>query len=97
MLKDWAVVHRQGTVTTADFTAHAQQYAAGPLDGLFDAWLREPTVPHHLIPRHRPAPQTCRSHRLRRRGGLARPRFIPQERPQETNRLLTDWPASLAT
>ncbi|MFD5734878.1 M1 family metallopeptidase [Streptomyces sioyaensis] len=45
MLKDWTRRHRHGTVTTADFTAHAQQYAAAPLDDLFDAWLREPSLP----------------------------------------------------
>ncbi|MFE6743196.1 M1 family metallopeptidase [Streptomyces tubercidicus] len=53
MLKDWAVWHRHGTVVTADFTAHAQQYAAEPLDGFFDAWLREPAVPplpHSVTP-----------------------------------------------
>ncbi|MEU9124502.1 M1 family metallopeptidase [Streptomyces sp. NPDC048506] len=45
MLKDWTRRHRHGTVSTTDFTTHAQQYAVGPLDGLFDAWLREPSLP----------------------------------------------------
>lgn len=45
MLRDWTRNHRHGAVTTADFTAHAQRYAASPLDGLFDAWLREPSLP----------------------------------------------------
>lgn len=45
MLKDWTGIHRHGAVSTDDFTAHAQQYTAAPLDGLFDAWLREPSLP----------------------------------------------------
>lgn len=45
MLGDWTRNHRHGAVRTADFTAHAQRYAASPLDGLFDAWLREPSLP----------------------------------------------------
>lgn len=45
MLRDWTTNHRHGAVTTADFTAHAQRYATSPLDGLFDAWLREPSLP----------------------------------------------------
>ncbi|MFI6448215.1 M1 family metallopeptidase [Kitasatospora sp. NPDC050543] len=45
MVRDWAAIHRHGVVSTADFTAHARHYAAGPLDGLFDAWLREGALP----------------------------------------------------
>ncbi|WP_405413052.1 M1 family metallopeptidase [Streptomyces decoyicus] len=45
MLKDWTRKHRHGAVRTADFTTHAQQYTAAPLEGLFDAWLREPALP----------------------------------------------------
>lgn len=45
MLNDWTTGHRHGAVRTADFTTHAQQYAAASLDGLFDAWLREPSLP----------------------------------------------------
>ncbi|MER5971733.1 M1 family metallopeptidase [Streptomyces sp. NPDC002055] len=57
MLKDWATKHRHGAVTTADFTAHAQLYAAAPLEGLFDAWLRKPSLPPLPEPTgpHRPA------------------------------------------
>lgn len=55
MLTDWTRIHRHGSVSTADFTAHAQQYAAVPLDGLFDAWLREPSLP--------PLPQPTGPHR----------------------------------
>ncbi|WP_441246315.1 M1 family metallopeptidase [Kitasatospora sp. McL0602] len=50
MIKDWAAIHRHGVVATAEFTAHAGQYAAdGSLDGFFDAWLWEtalPALPH---------------------------------------------------
>lgn len=63
MLKDWATKHRHGTVNTTDLTAHAQQYAAAPLDSLFDAWLRKPSLPPlpHATGPHRPAnPQTRR-------------------------------------
>ncbi|AZS69632.1 peptidase M1 [Streptomyces lydicus] len=45
MLKDWTRRHRHDAVSTADFTAHAQQYAAAPLYGLFHAWLRDPSLP----------------------------------------------------
>ncbi|WP_280714597.1 M1 family metallopeptidase [Kitasatospora sp. MAP5-34] len=46
MIKDWAAIHRHGVVSTAEFTAHAGQYAAGgSLDGFFDAWLWEPGLP----------------------------------------------------
>ncbi|MFG2093990.1 M1 family metallopeptidase [Streptomyces sp. NPDC048612] len=45
MLKAWATNHRHGTVTTTDFTTHAQQHTATPLSGLFEAWLREPSLP----------------------------------------------------
>jgi len=63
MLKDWATKHRHGTVSTTDLTAHAQQFAAAPLDSLFDAWLRKPSLPPlpHATGPHRPAnPQTNR-------------------------------------
>lgn len=58
MLKDWTESHRHGTVNTTDFTAHAQRYTTAPLDGLFDAWLREPSLPplpHPAGPHHRAA------------------------------------------
>ncbi|GAA0700628.1 M1 family metallopeptidase [Kitasatospora atroaurantiaca] len=45
MVRDWAAIHRHGTVSTADFIAHAAHYATGPLDGLFDAWLHETSLP----------------------------------------------------
>ncbi|MGX1976357.1 M1 family metallopeptidase [Streptomyces kronopolitis] len=45
MLRDWAEEHRHSAVRTADFTTHAQRYAASPLDGLFEAWLHEPSLP----------------------------------------------------
>lgn len=46
MLKDWATLNRHGSVTTADFTAHAQRYAQGlALGGLFEAWLWHGTLP----------------------------------------------------
>ncbi|MGW9170034.1 M1 family metallopeptidase [Streptomyces decoyicus] len=59
MLKDWTSRHRHGAVRTADFTAHAQQYAPEPLDELFAGWLREPSLPSlpHPTGPHRPANQ----------------------------------------
>ncbi|MFF8784430.1 M1 family metallopeptidase [Streptomyces sp. NPDC015125] len=54
MLKDWATKQRHGAVSTADFTAHAQQYTAAPLGDLFDAWLQEPSLP--------PLPHPTRPH-----------------------------------
>ncbi|MEU1630742.1 M1 family metallopeptidase [Streptomyces sp. NPDC020096] len=45
MLRDWIAIHRHGVVTTSDFTAHAQHYTGGSLDGIFDAWLRRTTLP----------------------------------------------------
>ncbi|WP_232246334.1 M1 family metallopeptidase [Kitasatospora mediocidica] len=45
MLRDWATGRRGGVVTTADFTAHAQRYAAHSLADLFDAWLHRPELP----------------------------------------------------
>ncbi|MEU8782747.1 M1 family metallopeptidase [Streptomyces sp. NPDC048637] len=56
MLKDWATEHRHSAVTTADFTAHAQQYAAAPVDELFRAWLREPALPPPPRPQDRTDP-----------------------------------------
>ncbi|MFD8566946.1 M1 family metallopeptidase [Streptomyces sp. NPDC059639] len=45
MLREWAVVHRHGVVTTEMFTAHAARFAPRPLDGLFEAWLYEKALP----------------------------------------------------
>ncbi|MGF1429201.1 M1 family metallopeptidase [Kitasatospora sp. LaBMicrA B282] len=49
MLRDWATGRRGGVVTTADFMAHAQRYAAaeagGALVELFDAWLFDGPLP----------------------------------------------------
>ncbi|MFD8142895.1 M1 family metallopeptidase [Streptomyces sp. NPDC059708] len=52
MLRDWAVEHRHGVVTTAAFTAHAARYAPGPTDGLCAAWLDEPALPPLPPPPH---------------------------------------------
>ncbi|MEU5208719.1 M1 family metallopeptidase [Streptomyces sp. NPDC020742] len=45
LLRDWTTKHRHGTVSTANFLAHARQYAAAPLDALFHAWLQQPALP----------------------------------------------------
>jgi len=45
MLRDWAVAHRYGTVTTDDFTIHARRYAEESLDGFFAAWLTGTALP----------------------------------------------------
>ncbi|MFF2197647.1 M1 family peptidase, partial [Streptomyces sp. NPDC058157] len=52
MLRDWAVEHRHGVVTTAAFTAHAARYASRPTDGLCAAWLDEPSLPPLPPPPH---------------------------------------------
>ncbi|WP_442789267.1 M1 family metallopeptidase [Kitasatospora sp. NBC_01302] len=45
MLRDWTTGRRHGVVTTADFMAHVQRYAAEPVVGLFDAWLFAGALP----------------------------------------------------
>ncbi|MYV96813.1 M1 family metallopeptidase [Streptomyces sp. SID3343] len=45
MLRDWTTANRHGTVTTADFTAHAGRYAPHSLDDLFGAWLYRGPLP----------------------------------------------------
>ncbi|MDH6122498.1 aminopeptidase N [Kitasatospora sp. GAS204A] len=52
MLRDWATGRRHGVVTTADFMAHAQRYAAvgGSLVELFDAWLFDGALPELPVP-----------------------------------------------
>jgi aminopeptidase N len=45
LLRSWVAEHRHGTVTTAQFRAHARRFATGPLDDLFTAWLDRPTLP----------------------------------------------------
>jgi aminopeptidase N len=45
MLRNWAVLHRDGAVTTKTFTAHVNRFADEPLDGLFDAWVHGAQLP----------------------------------------------------
>jgi aminopeptidase N len=45
MLRSWVAEHRHGTVTTAQFRAHARRFATEPLDDLFTAWLDRPALP----------------------------------------------------
>ena len=45
MLRSWVAEHQHGTVTTAQFRAHAQRFAREPLDGLFAAWLDRRELP----------------------------------------------------
>jgi aminopeptidase N len=45
LLRSWVAEHRHGTVTTAQFRAHAQLFTREPLDGLFTAWLDSPRLP----------------------------------------------------
>ncbi|MBW8872349.1 MAG: M1 family metallopeptidase [Leifsonia sp.] len=45
LLRGWTRDHRFGSVTTADFEAHAERFSAEPLGGFFDAWLRQPRLP----------------------------------------------------
>ncbi|WP_243770289.1 M1 family metallopeptidase [Amycolatopsis acidicola] len=39
MLRSWAVDKRHGTVSTAEFVAHAEEHAGEPLTEFFTAWL----------------------------------------------------------
>ncbi|MGW4649902.1 M1 family metallopeptidase [Kitasatospora sp. NPDC004289] len=56
LVQDWAVLNRHGVVSTPDFLAHADRYAATPLDTLFDTWLRRPELPPlPALPPPRPA------------------------------------------
>jgi aminopeptidase N len=45
MLRNWAGVHRGGTVTTGAFTTHTARFANRPLDDLFTAWVEETALP----------------------------------------------------
>jgi aminopeptidase N len=45
LLRSWVAEHRHATVTTEQFRAHAQRFAAERLDGLFTAWLDRPALP----------------------------------------------------
>ncbi len=45
MLRAWTAEHAYGSVTTAQFRAHAQRFTDTPLTGLFDAWLTETELP----------------------------------------------------
>jgi aminopeptidase N len=45
LLREWTDSHRNGTVTTDEFTTLAQRHTPRPLDGLFTAWLYEPGLP----------------------------------------------------
>jgi aminopeptidase N len=39
IIRGWPVAHRDGNVTTADFTAYAEQVSGQQLDELFEQWL----------------------------------------------------------
>ncbi|WP_431247459.1 M1 family metallopeptidase [Leifsonia xyli] len=45
LLREWTDVNRFGTVGSADFERLAERYADEPLDGFFDAWLRDTRLP----------------------------------------------------
>ena len=45
MLRSWVAGHQHGTVTTAQFRAHAQTFSTKRLDGLFTAWLDRAALP----------------------------------------------------
>ena len=45
LLREWAAIHRGGTVTTADFRALAAGYWSAPLDRLFESWLFATSLP----------------------------------------------------
>ena len=54
LLRRWATTHRYGTVTTDQFLAHAQDYAATSLRPLFTEWLFEAVLPRLPAGRSRP-------------------------------------------
>lgn len=45
LLREWTARHRGGVVTTEQFETLAAQVANRPLDALFDAWLRDTSLP----------------------------------------------------
>ncbi|MEZ0076104.1 M1 family metallopeptidase [Planotetraspora sp. GP83] len=45
MLHEWTATHRYGTVSTRQFTSHAERYSARPLETFFWTWLRDPRLP----------------------------------------------------
>ncbi|MEZ0093077.1 M1 family metallopeptidase [Streptacidiphilus sp. EB129] len=45
LLREWATEHRNGVVTTADFTTSAQRHSAAPLHAFFNDWLYATTLP----------------------------------------------------
>ncbi len=45
LLRGWVAEHQHGTVTDAEFRAHAQRFAREPLDRLFADWLDRPALP----------------------------------------------------
>ncbi|MFI6025132.1 M1 family metallopeptidase [Amycolatopsis magusensis] len=45
LLKDWAQRYRHATVTTAQFTALAEEHAGRSLAAFFDEWLFSPALP----------------------------------------------------
>lgn len=45
LLREWTTRYRHGSVTSEEFTDLASHYSVVPLRGLFDAWLRQPTLP----------------------------------------------------
>jgi aminopeptidase len=52
LLRDWATIHRHGSVDTQQFIAHAGRYATDSLHALFTAWLYTPALP--TLPTGRP-------------------------------------------
>ncbi|MFE2042741.1 M1 family metallopeptidase [Streptomyces sp. NPDC059477] len=50
MLRGWTSQHRNGSATTAMFTAHASRFAAEPLDDLFAAWVYGAALPPLPVP-----------------------------------------------
>eukprot|EP01032_Pedospumella_encystans_P002043 gene2043-2391_t len=45
LLQAWVAAHRGGTVSTADFLAHAASHTGEDLDELFEGWLNELELP----------------------------------------------------
>jgi aminopeptidase N len=45
LLRRWAKTHQHGVVTTEEFEAMAEEFAARPLGTIFDPWLRRKPLP----------------------------------------------------
>ncbi|UFS60070.1 M1 family metallopeptidase [Subtercola endophyticus] len=45
LLREWVATHRHGSVSTPEFIALVERYAAAPVGALFASWLDRPSLP----------------------------------------------------